>query len=84
MDPTQKRNMVKEQQILINLDRSHPEENYGWDIRGREQTTRLDQTSPPPTTTRTTITTHTVLRPDGFAAGKNEYSRLLFQVFHCG
>ncbi len=49
-DPTPKRNVVKEQQILIILDRSHPEEklgqgvtgshpeeNYGWEISGREQ-----------------------------------------------
>ncbi len=34
-DPTPKRNVVKEQQILIHLDGSHPEENYGWEIRGR-------------------------------------------------
>ncbi len=32
-DPTPKRNLVKEQQILTNLNGSHPEENYGWDIR---------------------------------------------------
>ena len=63
MDPTPKRNLVKEQQILINLNGSHPEENYGWEIRGREQATRVDQT---------TTTTVTVLGPDGFAAGKNE------------
>ncbi len=72
MDPTPKRNLVKERQILKDLDRSHPEENYGWEIRGREQTTRDDQTSPPPTTTTTTRTTLTVLGPDGFAAGKNK------------
>ncbi len=79
MDPTSKRNLVKERQILKDLDGSHPEENYGWEISGREQTTRDDQTSPPPTTTtttttrtrtRTTRTTLTVLGPDGFAAGK--------------
>ena len=34
-DPTPKRNLVWEWQILINLDGSHPEENYGWEIRGR-------------------------------------------------
>ncbi len=51
----------------INLDGSHPKENYGWEIIGREQTTRVDQTSPTPTTTTTTLT---VIGPDGFAAGK--------------
>ncbi len=34
-DPTPKENLVKERQILINFDGSHPEENYGWEIRGR-------------------------------------------------
>ncbi len=34
-DPTPKRNLVKERQFLINLDGSHPEENYGWEVRGR-------------------------------------------------
>ncbi len=32
-DPTPKRNLVKK----VNLDGSHPEENYGWEIRVREQ-----------------------------------------------
>ncbi len=31
MDPTPKRNVVKEQQILINLNGSHPEENLSWE-----------------------------------------------------
>ena len=34
-DPTPKRNLVKERQILINLDGSHPKENYVWEIRGK-------------------------------------------------
>ncbi len=43
--PTQKRNLVKEQQILINIDGSHPEENYGREMRGsRVQTTRVQLT----------------------------------------
>ncbi len=37
LDPTPKRNLVKERQILINLNGSHPKENYGQEIRGREQ-----------------------------------------------
>ncbi len=41
-DPTPKRNLVKERPILINLDGSHPEENYGWEIRGREQKREVD------------------------------------------
>ena len=41
-DPTLKRNMIKERQILIIVGGSHPEENYGWEIRGREQTTKVD------------------------------------------
>ncbi len=36
-DPTPKRNLVKERQILIILDGSHPEENYGWETMGIEQ-----------------------------------------------
>ena len=61
-DPTPKRNLVKERQILINLDGSHPEENYGWEIRGKEQTTKVDldltglPQSSDPTTTTTTLT----------------------------
>ncbi len=41
-DPTPKRNLVKERQILIKLDGSHPEENYGWEKRGREQKGQVD------------------------------------------
>ena len=32
-DPTPKRNLVREQQILINPDGSHPEGNFGWDLK---------------------------------------------------
>ncbi len=32
-DPTPKRNLVKERQIVINLDGSHPEENFGWGMK---------------------------------------------------
>ena len=81
MDPTSKKNQVKEGQILINFDGSHPKENYGWEIRGREQTTNVELTltlglrradlkvvpPPPPTTTTTTLT---ILWPVGFASGK--------------
>ncbi len=41
---TPKRNLVKERQILINLDGSHPEKNYGREVRRREQTTRVQLT----------------------------------------
>ncbi len=34
-DPTTKKNLAKERQILSNLNGSHLEENYGWEIRGR-------------------------------------------------
>ncbi len=30
-DPTPKRNLVKERQILINLDGSHPKDNFSWE-----------------------------------------------------
>ncbi len=33
-DPSQKRNLVKERQILIYLDGYNPEEIYGWEIGG--------------------------------------------------
>ncbi len=71
IDPTPKRNLVKEQQILIKLDGSHPEENYGWELRQREQKGQVDldldlrstliqgrdlKVVPPPTTTTTTLT----------------------------
>ncbi len=58
-DPTPKRNLVKEPG-------SHPEENLGWENRKAKDMEVGQQTALPPTTT----TTLTVLRPDGFAAGK--------------
>ncbi len=78
-DPTPKRNLVKEWHILINLDGSHPEENFSWEDSWIMETNNffkpmvsklLPPTTPTPTTT--TTTTLTVLRPDGFAAGKKK------------
>ncbi len=74
-DPTPKRNLVKEWHISINLDGSHPEENFSWEDSWTTETNiffkpmvskLLPPTTPPPPTT-----TLTVLGPDGFAAGKN-------------
>ncbi len=42
MDPTPKRNLVKERQILIKLDGSHPKENYGLELREKEQKGQVD------------------------------------------
>ncbi len=75
-DPTPKRNLVKEWHILINLDGSHPEENFSWEDSWITETNNffnpmvskllLPTPPPPPPPTTTTLT---VLGPDGFAAG---------------
>ncbi len=74
MDPTPKRNLIFESQIPPRREiwsispGSHPEENLGWKNRKARDLEVVHQTAPPPPTTTTTLT---VLRPDGFAAGKN-------------
>ncbi len=94
MNPTPKRNLVIDRS-LIDPAGSHPEENYGWEMKregkcklGLEQKKKLnfktisisrqykfssgwDPDLVPPHPTPTTLT---VLRPDGFAAGKNVVS----------
>ena len=67
-DPTRKINLVREQRILADPDGSHPQENYEWKIGLHITNPKVDIKLLPPTTRRTT---HTVLGPDGFAAGKN-------------
>ena len=52
------------------MDGSHPKGNLRWENRNARDP-EVGQQTAPPTTTTTTTTTLTVLRPDGFAAGKN-------------
>ncbi len=87
-DPTPKRNLIFQSQISplreiwSKSPESHLKENLGRENRKARDPEVSHQTAPPPTTTTTTTTTTlTVLRPDGFAAGKIGTKILLFLIF---
>ncbi len=72
MDPTPENILTEKKTTMLKPKDPTPEEKYAW-VKGSTTEPFVRQTRPP--TTTTSPTTHTVLGPDGFAAGKSRKER---------